>query len=175
MSSLMQQWAKVSSVVLVALVLVLFMVAGLINTKFDGINNQRKRVGYGYATSSGTQEFVWTQPKMTLIKSIDIVCTQEVTLSGSGSVGFRVGTSTGGDDIVSEKNQDILYGGTTVPVGSTYHLILDSETSVANASPTANLNFTLTKRKLYFAIRNSTGPLQNHSGYFNWVIEYVAV
>ena len=175
MSSLMQQWSKVSGVVLVALVLVLFMVAGLINTKFDGINNQRKLVGYGYATVSGTQEFVWTQPKMTLIKSIDIVCTQEVTLSESGSVGFRVGTSTGGNDIVSAHNHDILYSGTTVPVGSTYHLTLASATSVANASPATNLNFSLTKRKLYFAITNTIAPLQNHSGYFNWVVEYVAV
>ena len=47
------------------------------------------------------------------ITSIDIVCTSAPTLTGAGDIGYKVGTATGGAQLVAAITDQILDGGTT--------------------------------------------------------------
>jgi hypothetical protein len=156
------------------LFLVVFVITGLINTKVDGVDNEKRTIGYGRvgAGTSTPNEIEWTQPKMTIIKSITLVCTTAASVA-SGDIGYKVGTTSGGVDIVAAATDQILDGGTTVPVGATYNLTLASSTTGSDPSPGANLNFTRVARKLYFDITHTTAA--SAQGYFNWLIEYTAV
>jgi hypothetical protein len=164
------------SIGVLVLFLIVFILTGAVNTKVDGINNEKQTIGYGRvgAGANTPYEVVWTQPKMTIIKSITLVCTTAATVA-TGDIGYKVGTTSGGVDIVAAVTDQILDGGTTVPVGATYALTLASSTTASDAAPATNKNFTAVKRKLYFDITHTTAAEENGEGYFNWVIEYQAV
>ena len=64
-----------------------------------------KLVGQGtadviVAATAGTTEVEFSQPNNSIITSIDIVCTSAPTLTGAGDIGFKVGTATGGAQLV---------------------------------------------------------------------------
>ena len=69
------------------------------------------------AASAGTNEVTFSQPDNTVITSIQIVCQSAPTVA-SGDIGFKVGTATGGAQLVSAITDQILDGGTTVPAGA---------------------------------------------------------
>lgn len=160
-------------------ILVLFFVSllfiGLVNTKADGISNESTMVGHGRIgeSTSTANEVVWTQPKKTILKSIRLVCTTAAEVA-SGDVGYKVGTSSGGAQIVAAITDQILDGGTDIPEGAAYDLALLT-TTASDAAPGADPRYTKVARKLYLTITHTTAAATDGKGYFNWVIEYAAV
>ena len=88
------------------------------------------------AATAGTNEVEFSQPNNTVITSIQIVCTSAPTVA-SGDIGFKVGTATGGAQLVSAATDQILDGGTTVPAGAHYPTTL-LDTTGSDASPAAS-------------------------------------
>jgi len=158
---------------LIGLVLLSLILASLVNSKVDGVSNEKITIGTGRtgAGASTANEITWVQPKMTVLKSITLVATSAAAVS-SGDIGYKVGTTTGGVDIVAALTDGILDGGTVVPVGATYNLLLVT-TTPRDTSPAANAGFTAVKRTLYFDITHTTTA--SNQGYFKWLVEYQAV
>ena len=95
------------------------------------------------ASTAGITEATFSQPNNSIITSIDIVCTSAPTLTGAGDIGFKVGTATGGAQLVAAITDQILDGGTTVPAGAGYNLTLINTTgsdATPAASPAANVS-----------------------------------
>ena len=60
-----------------------------------------------------------------LLQFADAVCfTLWFALTGAGDIGFKVGTATGGAQLVAAAPDQILDGGTTVPAAAGYNLTL---------------------------------------------------
>jgi hypothetical protein len=159
-------------ILLIALLAVIL--TGFVNSKVDGVSNEKITVGTG-AVGAGTStanEITWEQPKMTILKSITLVCTTAAAV-GSGDIGYKVGTASGGAQIVAAIADDILDGGTAVPKGAVYSTALLGATTAGDAAPAANVNFTEVKRTLYFQITHTTAATA--VGAFKWLVEYQAV
>ncbi len=117
--------------------------------------------GQGIVTSAaklggaGSTEVTFSQPNNTIITSIQIVITTAIT-TGSGDVGFQVGTATGGAQLVTAAADDIIDGGTTAPAGSHYTCTLNDTTASA-ASPAASprVNVTGAARNIFLQITNT--------------------
>ena len=100
------------------------------------------------ASTAGTTEVQFSQPNNSIITSIDIVCTSAPTLTGAGDIGFKVGTATGGAQLVAAITDQILDGGTTVPAGSPAANVSGAArniflqiTNTVNASASGNMRF----------------------------------
>ena len=163
-------------ILLIALLAV--VLTGFVNSKVDGVSNEKITIGTG-AVGAGTStpnEITWVQPKMTILKSITLVCTTEAVVANAtdtGNIGYKVGTASGGAQIVAAIADQILDGGTTVPKGAVYSLTLVGATTAGDAAPAANVNFTDVKRTLYFQITHATAA--SAVGAFKWLVEYQAV
>ena len=160
--------------VLIGLVLLSLILTSLVNSKVDGVSNEKISIGKGRTGAGATtaNEITWVQPKNTILTNIRLVCTSAVAVA-SGDIGVRVGTTTGGGEIVAAGTADqILDAGTVVPVGATYDLTLVA-TAAGDAAPAANPSYTTVKRTLYFGITHTTTATDQ--GYFSWLVEYQAV
>jgi len=158
----------------IVLILLSIVLTGLVNTKVDGVSNEKITIGRGRvgAGTNTPNEITWVQPKMTLLKSITIVCTSAAAIA-SGSIGYSVGTTSGGVDIVAADTNKILTSGLSVVVGAVYPLALVGVSAYDTSPTTVNVNFTPVKRKLYFDITHTSAATD--PGYFSWVVEYIAV
>ena len=133
-----------------------------------------KLVGQGtadviVASTAGTTEVEFSQPDNSVITSIDIICTSAPTLTGAGDIGFKVGTATGGAQLVTAITDQILDGGTTVPAGSGYNLTLINTTG-SDASPAASpaANVSGAARNIFLQITNTVNASAN--GNFRFII-----
>ena len=133
-----------------------------------------KLVGQGtadviVASTAGTTEVEFSQPDNSVITSIDIICTSAPTLTGAGDIGFKVGTATGGAQLVTAITDQILDGGTTVPAGAGYNLTLINTTG-SDASPTASpaANVSGAARNIFLQITNTVNASAN--GNFRFII-----
>jgi hypothetical protein len=131
-----------------------------------GVYTGTKLVGQGtadviVASTAGTTEVTFSQPDNSIITSIDIVCTSAPTLTGAGDIGYKVGTATGGAQLVAATTDAILDGGTTVPAGSGYNLTLINTTGDASpaASPAANVSGAA--RNIFLQITNTVNASAN--------------
>ena len=113
------------------------------------------------ASTAGTTEVTFSQPDNSIITSIDIVCTSAPTLTGAGDIGFKVGTATGGAQLVAAVTDAILDGGTTVPAGAGYNLTLinTTGTSTKTVSPAANVSGAA--RNIFLQITNTVNASAN--------------
>tara|TARA_B100001057_G_C22559180_1_gene836585 strand:- start:170 stop:712 length:543 start_codon:yes stop_codon:yes gene_type:complete len=120
------------------------------------------------ASTAGTTEVQFSQPNNSIITSIDIVCTSAPTVA-SGDIGFKVGTATGGAQLVAAITDQILDGGTTVPAGAGYNLTLINTTG-SDASPAASpaANVSGAARNIFLQITNTTNASAN--GNFRFII-----
>jgi hypothetical protein len=125
-----------------------------------------KLVGQGtadviVASTAGTTEVTFSQPDNSIITSIDIVCTSAPTLTGAGDIGFKVGTATGGAQLVAAAANTILDGGTTVPAGAGYNLTLinTTGTSTKTVSPAANVSGAA--RNIFLQVTNTVNASAN--------------
>ena len=133
-----------------------------------------KLVGQGtadviVASTAGTTEVEFSQPDNSVITSIDIICTSAPTLTGAGDIGFKVGTATGGAQLVTAITDQILDGGTTVPAGAGYNLTLINTTG-SDASPAASpaANVSGAARNIFLQITNTVNASAN--GNFRFII-----
>ena len=120
------------------------------------------------ASTAGTTEVQFSQPNNSIITSIDIVCTSAPTVA-SGDIGYKVGTATGGAQLVAAITDEILDGGTTVPVGAGYNLTLINTTG-SDASPAASpaANVSGAARNIFLQITNTVNASAN--GNFRFIL-----
>ena len=76
----------------------------------------------------------FTQPANTIITNIKIFCATAPVI-GTGDIGYEVGTSTSGAQIVAAIADEILDGGTTVVVGNVSTTTLVATTQNASTAP----------------------------------------
>jgi hypothetical protein len=69
------------------------------------------------ATGAANFTTTFTQPANSLLTNSYIVCTDSITV-GSGDIGYDIGTSAAGGEILVAQADEILDGGTTVALGA---------------------------------------------------------
>lgn len=120
-------------------------------------------------TGDSISEF--SQPANTVIKSISLLCVTTATVA-TGDIGFEVGTTSSGAQIVASITDEILDGGTSVPAGAYYNTTL-LNTTASDAAPAASPLYASAARTVYLNITNTTTP--SARGSFKWIIEYSQV
>jgi hypothetical protein len=160
----------------VGLFLLALLFIALVNSKVDAKINETVTVGSVSIVGTTTEsQVVWKQPKNTILTSIQIVCTSVITVlnpSTDGDIGYKVGTASGGAQIVAADTNDILDGGTTVPAGASYNLTLLT-TAGGNASPALSPQYASAERNVYFSITHTTAATA--AGNLKFVVQYKAV
>jgi hypothetical protein len=113
----------------------------------------------------------FTQPANTIITKISIVCITAPVI-GTGDIGFEVGTSSSGAQLVAAITDQILDGGTTVVVGNVVNLTLVAQTESGTTAP-ASVQYTSSERTVYCNITNTVDSTT--AGSFTFIIEYVPI
>ena len=113
----------------------------------------------------------FTQPANTVITNISIVCITAPVI-GTGDIGFEVGTSSSGAQLVAAITDQILDGGTTVVVGNVVNLTLVAQTESGTTAP-ASVQYTSSERTVYCNITNTVDSTT--AGSFTFIIEYVPI
>jgi len=122
-------------------------------------------------TSAGDSGAIgeFTQPANTVITNIKIVCITAPVI-GSGDIGYEVGTSSSGAQIVAAITDEILDGGTTVVVGNVTLTTLVVATQNTTTAP-VSVQYAGSERTVYCNITNTVDATT--AGSFTFVIEYV--
>ena len=123
------------------------------------------------SATTGDSIATFAQPANTVIKSISLLCVTTATVA-SGDIGFEVGTTSSGAEIVATAADEILDLGTSVPAGAYYNTTL-LNTTASDAAPAASPLYASAARDIYLNITNTTTP--SARGSFRWVIEYSQV
>jgi|TARA_R110000824_G_scaffold15751_1_gene66171 hypothetical protein len=113
----------------------------------------------------------FTQPANTIITNIKIFCATAPVI-GSGDIGYEVGTSSSGAQIVAAQTDEILDAGTTVVVGNVTVTSLVLQTQDAATAP-ASVQYTSAARTIYCNITNTVNATT--AGSFTFIIEYVQI
>ena len=113
----------------------------------------------------------FTQPANTILTKISIVCITAPVI-GTGDIGFEVGTSSSGAQLVAAITDQILDGGTTVVVGNVVNLTLVAQTESGTTAP-ASVQYTSSERTVYCNITNTVDSTT--AGSFTFIIEYVPI
>ena len=113
----------------------------------------------------------FTQPANTIITDIKIFCDTSPVI-GTGDIGYEVGTSSSGAQIVAAVTDEILDGGTTVVVGNVTTTTLVAQTQSATTAP-ASVQYTSAERTIFCNITNTVDATT--AGSFTFIIEYVQI
>jgi hypothetical protein len=113
----------------------------------------------------------FTQPAGTLITDIKVHCATAPTLTGSGDIGYEVGTSSSGAQIVAAATDALLDAGTTVVAGNLNQTTLVQQTQSAATAP-ATVQFTSTARTIYCNVTNTVNAATDSGGSFTFLITY---
>ena len=113
----------------------------------------------------------FTQPANTIITNIKIFCATAPVI-GTGDIGYEVGTSSSGAQIVAAVTDQILDGGTTVVVGNVTLPSLVLQTESGTTAP-ASVQYTSAERTIYCNITNTVNSTTD--GSFTFIIEYVQI
>jgi len=113
----------------------------------------------------------FTQPANTIITDIKIFCATAPVI-GTGDIGYEVGTSSSGAQIVAAQTDEILDGGTTVVLGNVTVTSLVLQTQDAATAP-ASVQYTSAERTIFCNITNTVNATT--AGSFTFIIEYVQV
>jgi len=113
----------------------------------------------------------FTQPANTILTKISIVCITAPVI-GTGDIGFEVGTSSSGAQLVAAITDQILDGGTTVVVGNVVNLTLVAQTESGTTAP-ASVQYTSSERTVYCNITNTVDATT--AGSFTFIVEYVPI
>ena len=111
----------------------------------------------------------FAQPADTLITDIKVFCAAAPVI-GAGDIGFEVGTTSSGVDIVAAVTDGILDNGVTVSVGHIRPLTLVAP-SVPTTTATISIHYAATARPIYCNITNTQNSTTD--GSFTFIIEYV--
>jgi hypothetical protein len=124
------------------------------------------------SATTGDSISTFAQPANTVIRRISLLCVTTATVA-SGNIGYEVGTSSSGAQIVATDADDVLASGTTVPAGALYATTLLNGTTAGDAAPATSGLYTATDRTIYFNITNTTTP--SARGTLKWIFEYSQV
>jgi len=113
----------------------------------------------------------FVQPAGTVITDIKIFCVTAPVI-GSGDIGYEVGTSSSGAQIVATQADEILDGGTTVVVGNVTLTSLVLQTQDATTAP-VSVQYAAAARNIFCNITNTVDATT--AGSFTFVIEYIQV
>jgi len=113
----------------------------------------------------------FTQPANTIITNIKIFCATAPVI-GTGDIGYEVGTSTSGAQIVAAIADEILDGGTTVVVGNVTTTTLVATTQNAATAP-ISAQYASAERTIYCNVTNTVNSTTD--GSFTFIIEYVQI
>jgi len=113
----------------------------------------------------------FTQPANTIITDIKIFC-DVAPVIGSGDIGYEVGTSSSGAQIVATQADEILDAGTTVVVGNVTVTALILQTQDATTAP-VSVQYAAAARNVFCNITNTVNATT--AGSFTFVIEYTQV
>jgi len=149
------------------------------NTASTGIvtNKYVKHVGFATGvtvnTTAGDSPAIgeFTQPANTIITNIKIFCVTSPVI-GTGDIGYEVGTSSSGAQIVAAVTDQILDGGTTVVVGNVTLPSLVLQTESGTTAP-ASVQYASAERTIYCNITNTVDATT--AGSFTFIIEYVQI
>ena len=156
---------------------------GAVTNTFDiastGIitNKYAKHVGFATGvtvnSTAGDSPAIgeFTQPANTIITDIKIFCVTSPVI-GSGDIGYEVGTSSSGAEIVAAQTDEILDAGTTVVVGNVTVTSLVLQTQDASTAP-ASVQYASAERTIYCNITNTEDATT--AGSFTFIIEYVQI
>ena len=140
-------------------------------------NKYVKHVGYATGvtvnTTAGDSPTIgeFTQPANTIITDIKIFCATAPVI-GTGDIGYEVGTSSSGAQIVAAVTDEILDGGTTVVLGNVTTTTLVAQTQSGTTAP-ASVQYTSAERTIYCNITNTVDATT--AGSFTFIIEYVQI
>jgi hypothetical protein len=140
-------------------------------------NKYVKHVGYATGvtvnTTAGDSPTIgeFTQPANTIITNIKIFCDTSPVI-GTGDIGYEVGTSSSGAQIVAAIADEILDGGTTVVIGNVTTTTLVATTQNAATAPVSP-QYTSAERTIYCNITNTVDATT--AGSFTFIIEYVQI
>ena len=116
----------------------------------------------------------WSQPANTIIKNITVLVTAAPVTAASASLGYEVGTSSSGAQIVANQSDELIdvgTDGTDLAVGALKEVVVLRKTTDAVVLA-ADASYTAAERLLYF---NTVAS--NHSvttaGAVRWLIEYI--
>lgn len=149
------------------------------NTASTGIvtNKFVKHVGFASGvtvnTTAGDSPTIgeFTQPADTIITNIKIFC-DVAPVIGEGDIGYEVGTSSSGAQIVATQADEILDAGTTVVVHNVTVTALVLQTQDGTTAP-ASVQYTDTERTIFCNITNTVNATT--AGSFTFIIEYVQI
>ena len=113
----------------------------------------------------------FTQPANTIITDIKIFCATAPVI-GTGDIGYEVGTSSSGAQIVATIADEILDGGTTVVVGNVTTTTLVATTQNAATAP-ISAQYASAERTIYCNVTNTVNSTTD--GSFTFIIEYVQI
>ena len=91
---------------------------------------------------------------------------------GTGDIGYEVGTSSSGAQIVAAQTDEILDGGTTVVEHNVTVTSLVLQTQDGTTAP-ASVQYTSAERTIYCNITNTVDATT--AGSFTFIIEYVQI
>ena len=149
------------------------------NTASTGIvtNKYVKHVGFATGvtvnSTAGDSPAIgeFTQPANTIITNIKIFC-DVAPVIGTGDIGYEVGTSSSGAQIVAAVTDEILDGGTTVVVHNVTLTTLVVQTQSGTTAP-ASVQYTDAERTIFCNITNTVDATT--AGSFTFIIEYVQI
>lgn len=144
---------------------------GIVTSKF--VKHVGFATGVTVNTTAGDSPAIgqFTQPANTIITDIKIFCVTAPVI-GTGDIGYEVGTSSSGAQIVAAVTDEILDGGTTVVVGNVTTTTLVAQTQSATTAP-ASVQYTSAERTIFCNITNTVNATT--AGSFTFIIEYVQV
>ena len=131
----------------------------------------------------------WTQPANTILWSISLVCTSAPETGASIDLGYEVGTSSSGGEIVTAITDEIIDGGADgtdlavgafIPVagpgtvGNTKTIAHLNRRATSATTLAADVNYTSADRTLYFNTTASDVAVTT-PGTIRWLIEYIQV
>ncbi len=154
-------------------------------------------VGLEDALAAGNKTVTWTQPAKSILTNCYIVCTDSPTVA-SGDIGYDVGTSAAGGQIIAAQADEILDGGTTVVEGAVTYpgmgVSLPAGDSAAQAkvgidagaiangfvydvqddtTHVVSITYTSAARTVHCTITTSTDVAATGGGNFAFVFEYL--
>ena len=126
---------------------------GIVTDKF--VKHVGFATGVTVNTTAGDSPAIgeFTQPANTIITDIKIFCVT-APVTGTRDIGYEVGTSTSGAQIVAAVTDEILDGGTTVVVGNVTTTTLVATTQSATTAP-VSAQYTSAERTIFCNITNT--------------------
>jgi len=125
-------------------------------------------------TTAGDSDNIgeWTQPANTLITDIKVWCVAAPTVTAAGDIGYEVGSTSSGAELVAAQTDEILDLGTTVVINNITLTTLVVQTQDGTTAP-ASVQYTSTARTVYCNITNTTDATT--AGSFTFLIEYITL